>query len=99
MIEHRKFIALGVFVSRSQVTDWLQENVKGAVSKMDIKICSKWSPDCKATQMRYETHNSPRFACARIRLSDHIRLTPPKSLKLQPCPLSDKRPPADAGGS
>jgi len=28
--------------------------------------------------MMYETRNSPRFACARVRLSDHIRLTVPK---------------------
>jgi hypothetical protein len=27
-------------VRQRKVTDWLQVNVKGAVSKMDIKICS-----------------------------------------------------------
>jgi hypothetical protein len=53
-----------------QVTDWLQANSRGQCPKWTLKF-SKGPPDCGATQMRYETHNSPGFACARVRLSDH----------------------------
>jgi hypothetical protein len=62
-----------------------------------LKFVARDPPDCGATQMRYETHNSPRFACARARLSDHIRLTAPKN-DYRRLPGPPKSPHSRAGG-
>jgi hypothetical protein len=63
---HRIFLDKRVGISASIKS---RASEIGAVSKMDIKICCKGPPDCGAAQMRYETHNSPRFACARFALA------------------------------